>query len=343
MGRTGVMTKRKKKIYTVEELGFTEAEAEEAMALAAMPDAEREQIKDAARRDLFEQREAYIDSFLSSRVKPETLERRRRLYDIVAEMNPMSVRQVFYQATVRGIVPKDEKLGYKVVVADLCRMRESGELPYEWLEDRGRWVRRPYTFISVRSALEDAAQQYRKDLWFGADCRVQIWLEKDALAAVVEPITAKYDVPLMVSRGYASKSFLHSVAQDMSEDLPTYIYHLGDFDPSGVNAGEKIEETLTDLAPDADIHFERIAVTEEQIAEWDLPTRPTKQSDTRAERFGSDVSVELDAIDPNRLRAIVQEAIQRHLPPRRFKALMKAEKRERTTIARLVDNITEDD
>ena len=58
--------------------------------------------------------------------------------------------------------------------------------------------------------------------------------------------------------------------------MPAYIYHLGDFDPSGVNAGEKIEQTLREMAPDADITFERIAVTPEQIAEWDLPTRPTK-------------------------------------------------------------------
>jgi hypothetical protein len=36
------------------------------------------------------------------------------------------------------------------------------------------------------------------------DAYCEIWLEKDALAGVVYPITAKYDVPLMVARGYAS-------------------------------------------------------------------------------------------------------------------------------------------
>jgi hypothetical protein len=33
-------------------------------------------------------------------------------------------------------------------------------------------------------------------------------------------------------------------------------------------------------APDAEIHFKRLAVTPEQIPAWDLPTRPTKASDT---------------------------------------------------------------
>ena len=36
-------------------------------------------------------------------------------------------------------------------------------------------------------------------------------------------------------------------------DVPAYIYHLGDFDPSGVNAGKKIEGTLREMAPDVDI------------------------------------------------------------------------------------------
>ena len=120
-----------------------------------------------------------------------------------------------------------------------------------------------------------------------------------------------YDVPLMVARGYASLSFLYSAAEHINDlVVPAYIYHCGDYDPSGVNAGEKIEETLRELAPDADIFFDRLAVTPGQIADWDLPIRPMKTSDTRAKGFG-DTSVELDAIEPNRLRRIVQEASSR--------------------------------
>jgi hypothetical protein len=149
-----------------------------------------------------------------------------------------------------------------------------------------------------------------------------------------------YDVPLMVARGYASLSFLHSAAEAINElVVPSYIYHLGDFDPSGVNAGEKIEETLRELAPDAEIYFERIAVTPEQIADWVLPTRPTKASDIRSKGFGA-ISVELDAIEPNQLRALVQESIERHLPPEQFAVLKAAEESERDIITRLVSKTT---
>jgi hypothetical protein len=261
--------------------------------------------------------------------------RREALLDIIEEQRPMTVRQVFYQATVRGIVEKAET-GYNKVQTDLVQMRKSGALPYSWLADNTRWQRRPRTFSSVEEALEDTARLYRKALWTDAGAYVEVWIEKDALAGVVMPVTRKYDVPLMVARGYASLSFLHSAAEDIRElDVPAYIYHFGDYDPSGVNAAEKIEQTLREMAPDAEIHFERVAVTSHQIEMWDLPTRPTKATDTRSKNFG-DISVELDAIPPDTLRALVELCIQRHLPIRQFEMLMEAEASERMLINGLV-------
>jgi hypothetical protein len=270
--------------------------------------------------------------------KAEVGERPQALFDIVQAMEPMTVRQVFYQATVRGLVEKAES-GYAKVQVDLTVMRRAGELPYGWLADNTRWQRKPRTFASVEDALRDTAAFYRKSLWTNADSYVEIWLEKDALSGVIYPVTSMYDVPLMVARGYASLSFLYSAAEYINTlDVPTYIYHLGDFDPSGVNAGEKIEETLNELAPDATIIFERLAVTRRQIQNWNLPTRPTKKSDTRSKGFGA-ISVELDAIDPNQLRTIVQDAIERHLPADQFEVLKAAEESEREIIGRLVSKV----
>jgi hypothetical protein len=267
--------------------------------------------------------------------KVEVAARRQALFDIVADMQPMTVRQVFYQATVQDIIEKTEA-GYTKVQTDLVQMRRSGLLPYDWLADNTRWQRKPRSFDGIEQALAHTAKFYRKDLWVAADCYVEIWLEKDALAGVVVPVTASYDVPLMVARGYASLSFLHSAADYIGQlEVPTYVYHFGDYDPSGVNAAEKIEQTLREMAPGAEIHFERIAVQPWQIEEWALPTRPTKTSDTRSKNFG-DVSVELDAIDPDRLRELVGDVIERHLPEHEFNILKAAEESERTIIRRLV-------
>jgi hypothetical protein len=277
-----------------------------------------------------------IKRIRSTKVEVET--RREALLAVIKAGRPMTVRQVFYQATVRGIVEKAET-GYTKVQTDLTVMRRDGSLPYSWLTDNTRWQRKPDTFNSVEEALRETARFYRKALWADADAYVEVWLEKDALSGVIYPVTAEYDVPLMVARGYASLSFLYDAAEYIGGlDVPTYIYHFGDYDPSGVNAGEKIEETLRELAPAAEIVFERIAVTPDQIADWSLPTRPTKQQDTRANRFGN-ISVELDAIEPNRLRSLVQAAIERHLPPDQFKILKVAEQSEREGLARLIEGL----
>jgi hypothetical protein len=270
--------------------------------------------------------------------KAEVEDRREALFAIIDDGKPMTVRQVFYQATVHGLVEKAES-GYAKVQTDLTVMRRAGDLPYDWLADNTRWQRKPRTFSSVEEALKETAKFYRKSLWDDADTYVEIWLEKDALAGVVYPVTSMFDVLLMVARGYASLWFLHTAAEYINELIvPSYIYHLGDFDPSGVNAGEKIEETLQELAPDAEIYFERIAVTPEQIEEWGLPTRPTKTSDTRSKGFGA-ISVELDAIEPNRLRQLVQEAIVVHLPAAQFEVLKAAEESEREIISKLVGGL----
>jgi len=270
--------------------------------------------------------------------KAEVGQRREKIFEIVEAMKPMTVRQVFYQATVRGVVEKSES-GYTKVQTDLVDMRREGILPYSWLADNTRWQRKPDTFSSVEQALEETARFYRKALWDDVDAYAEIWLEKDALSGVIYPITSAYDVPLMVARGYASLSFLHSAAEHIkSLEVPTYIYHLGDFDPSGVNAGEKIEQTLKEMAPHAEINFERLAVTEQQIADWDLPSRPTKSSDTRSKGFGA-ISVELDAIEPALLRTLVRDAIERHLPAEQFDILKVAEASEREIISKFVGGL----
>jgi hypothetical protein len=143
------------------------------------------------------------------------------------------------------------------------------------------------TFDGVEEALKSTAKFYRKDLWASADCYVEVWLEKDALAGVVMPVTSAYDVPLMVARGYASLSFLHTAAEYIgSLDVPTYIYHLGDFDPSGVNAGEKIEERLRRDGDPLEVDFGLRG----QFAQRRLPTgtyRPDRPKSRTPARRGS--------------------------------------------------------
>src|SRR5262245_29982987 len=83
--------------------------------------------------------------------KVEVEARRKALLNIIDSGKPMTVRQVFYQATVHGLVEKAES-GYAKVQNDLTLMRRVGDLPYDWLADNTRWQRKPPTFDSVEHA-----------------------------------------------------------------------------------------------------------------------------------------------------------------------------------------------
>ena len=65
-----------------------------------------------------------------------------------------------------------------------------------------------------------------------------------------------------------------------------------------------------------------------QIAEWSLPTRPAKKSDPEAAKFG-DKAVELDAIDPAQLTALVENAITSHIDPPAWQVEQAVEAEER--------------
>jgi hypothetical protein len=111
--------------------------------------------------------------------------------------------------------------------------------------------------------------------------------------------------------------------------------------PSGVSIAATVERELIRRAPDSEIHVERLAVNRGQIEMWNLPTRPTKKSDTRAATFrrqhGTD-SVELDAIPPDELRQLVKDAIDSHMDPWALKVLKVAEEEERQTLQSIFAN-----
>jgi hypothetical protein len=83
--------------------------------------------------------------------------------------------------------------------------------------------------------------------------------------------------------------------------------------------------------------FARLAVTEDQIRRWGLPTRPTKQTDSRAAKFRGG-SVEVDAIPAGQLRQIVEDAITRHIEPEAWQVTQAAEESEREILTRLAGN-----
>jgi hypothetical protein len=225
----------------------------------------------------------------------------------------MTVRQVFYRLVSQGVINKTEGEYKSTVVRLLAAMRRAGELPFQWIADNTRWMRKPTSYSSLVQALERTAQLYRRSVWDQSPVYVEIWCEKDALAGVLYEETEVWDVPLMVTRGFSSLTYLYGAAEVVNAiGKPAYLYFFGDYDPSGLDITRSVEAGLREFAGGAEIYFERVALTPEQIAAWNLPTRPTKATDSRSRNFQGE-SVELDAIPPNLLRSLVRQHINLHV------------------------------
>jgi hypothetical protein len=268
------------------------------------------------------------------RTKAELEELDLTLADIVAEIQPATVRQVFYQAVVRALVPKDEAKGYKLVQRRLVKLREDRRIPYGWITDNVRIVRGHDRYGGPEDYARVAAEFYRRDYWSDSPVNVEVWLEKDALAGVLVPtVVEECGLDLHVTRGYASVSYLESAAGFIRRDgRPTHVYLLTDFDPSGLGIADTVAAELIRRSHPTEVRVERLAVNRRQIDDYRLPTRPTKTTDSRARKFVREHgtgSVELDAIPPAVLRGLVRENIERHMDPGRLRVMKLAEQQER--------------
>ena len=267
---------------------------------------------------------------------------RAAVLELADDYDVMTVRQIFYALTVRGVVPKSEKGGYRPVQTQVLKMRREGLLSWSFIADATRWWRKPETWNSVEDALRQVQRTYRRNLWRSQLLRIEIWLEKDALAGVIAPVTERWDVSLMVSRGTSSATFLHAAMETarrawVKAQTRTIVLALYDYDAAGRRAFRAIERALFEddfAAPPTTVDL--IAVTEEQIDAWDLPTRPAKATDPEAHKFGAE-AVELDAIPPDRLQALVDDAISGLVNEDAWKKEQIAEASEREVLTRLIE------
>jgi len=243
---------------------------------------------------------------------------------------PMTVRGVFYNCeNVYRVVEKSEN-GYRRVQNQVLTLRRLGILPYHFIADNTRWVRKPHTYSGLYSYLEESKKAYRRALWQNQNDYVEIWCEKDAIAGMLHDVTEPWDVPLYVVRGFASETYINMAAEQIKkQNKPAYIYYFGDWDKSGVNISKDIEKKLRGFG--ARFNFERAAVNKEQIKEWNLPTRIAKDK-----KWGD--AVEIDAIPANKLRALVKDVITNHIDERAYRETLRVENLERKTLESLFND-----
>jgi len=177
--------------------------------------------------------------------------------------------------------------------------------------------------------------QYRRDRTEGQENVVYLGVEKAGMVAQLDLWFSDRGLPILPLGGYSSQTFTADVAKDIKrQGRPAVLIYAGDFDPSG----EDIDRDFIERVGCFDL-VERIALSPEQVDEYKLPVAMGKATDTRAKGFtakhGKLVQVELDALAPDVLRRLYEEAVTRFLDVSTMNVVIHREREDRAALARL--------
>lgn len=212
----------------------------------------------------------------------------------------VTLRQLYYQMVSRGFIPNSDK-EYHKLGGLLTDARYGGFIDWDSIEDRIRVPHRHSQFEDIPDLIEAAKQSYRLDRWANQDYYVELFTEKDALSSVLSPIADHWHVFFNVNRGYSSATALYDASKRFlnEPEKKGILLYLGDHDPSGLDMIRDIQDRLNEFGCTVDVI--PIALTMEQIKQYNPPPNPAKITDKRAKeyirQFGG-MSWEVDALPP---------------------------------------------
>ena len=266
-----------------------------------------------------------------------------QIVEALRECHPQSVRHVFYLMTNPRLPEPVEKTeqGVNLIKRRLKILRRSGRVPYGWIEDMSRRGYHVATYDNTADFLRSVASLYRADMWRDTTYYVEVWCESRSIAGVIMGTCRELAVSLYPAGGNSSISFAYKAAvniNDSHDGRAVVVYYIGDYDQAGVIIDRKVEEELRlHLNADVSLTFIRVAITKEQIEQYDLPTKPRKKSDRRSPEV--ERTVEAEAMPPPLLCELLRDSIESLLPSRALAAAKAAEHSERTLLMQLAEQL----
>jgi len=262
--------------------------------------------------------------------------------DYQAEGYTLTLRQLYYRLVAAALIPNTQQ-SYDRVGCIINDARLAGVIDWDAIEDRTRNLSSVSHWDNPAEIIDGAAHSYRLDKWEGQAYRPEVWVEKEALAGIVERTAQRNDVGFLSCRGYMSQSEMHGAALRFIEYLKVgqapLVIHLGDHDPSGMDMTRDIAARLEMFISHhlgRTIEVRRIALNMNQIEEYSPPPNPAKITDSRAAayiaRFGNS-SWELDALEPKVLDSLIENTILQYRDAGLWREAETREAQERSTLA----------
>ena len=242
---------------------------------------------------------------------------------------PVTLRQLFYRLVARILLPNTTN-AYKSLSRHTAAARRAGTFPA--LMDRTRTIHRYTSFVDPADALEWLMSIYRRDRTEGQGFSLYLCAEKAGIVEQLQEWFGDLGVPVLALGGYCSQTYVDDVVSDVeAAGRPAVLLYAGDHDPSGEDIDRDFVARTGCWA-----EVRRVALTAEQVEEYDLPPQPGKATDSRAaqfiERHGRLVQVELDALPPDVLRALFTDAISEYWDESAHAATIDQEREDRRAL-----------
>jgi hypothetical protein len=248
----------------------------------------------------------------------------------IREHGPLTVRGVYYRmlsipghANVYGVRKGDS--GYNKVKNAVRDMREAGFLDADLIIDTSRRSIESKKYEDEYDYFQSFARLYRSDWWYDHEDYIEIWTEKEAVVPMTQGVTKGRQVTLRPFKGYPSFTYLSDIAKRISERTAAgkrvTVYYFGDCDPAGQDIVRDIERRLRTFWK---ISFKLVhaGISDQHVQNYGLLTHDIDPKHMEGPKWDAYLgvngdktqAVEIDALIPKDLRAIITSMIDQHMP-----------------------------
>lgn len=256
------------------------------------------------------------------------------------ESERITIRHLFYRLVGIGVIEKTEQ-AYRNLCGHLARWRRLKQVAFGAFVDSTRWHIGGDSFDNLQQALENTRDCYRRNLWLEQSAYVEVWTEKDAISGILSDVADSFGVKVFTCRGFASLTSLYSAAGTFravtKRGKKVFIYYFGDHDPSGIAIDKAAVDTLRkDFS--VEVELIRAAILPQHIQQYNLLTRPVKNTDKRASGWEGGC-VEIDSMPPKILKQLVEDCITGHIDKHQWDYQKRIEAMEKETLGHLVGRV----
>ncbi len=240
----------------------------------------------------------------------------------------ITLRQLFYLLTGSGHIKFDET-AYRKVKNLMINARKHGRVPPTTFADDPSLTDLE-VYRNADDYIANSVKRYRIPRTFDQPNHVEIWVEREPLKVFMDSLVAPYDIPVYVTGGYSSFSFVFESARRLSastvrQGSPRVLY-FSDFSPASINMFEsQVSEVSSHLGltrDEANAIMVRVCVEPEHILKFDLPILEAAPATPKTALFESMYSdmleyiglpripiVEIEALNPTDLSDIVSNIL----------------------------------